>query len=128
MTQGEAVTHWQQRARAELEAARILLGNEREDFYGAVLFHCHLALELALKAAYIRQHNEAAPFTHDISELAHAVRKTWGKADKISFEELTKFAILARYGDEEWYEKNATQANAREWCMKTESFLSILQS
>lgn len=128
MTQDEAVSHWQKRAQAELEAARVLLEKEHEDFCGAVLFHCHLALELALKAAYIRQHDDAAPFTHDLSELAYAVGKAWGTTDKTAFEELTKFAVLARYGDEEWFEKNATLENAREWLMKTEGFLTILQS
>lgn len=94
--------------------------------FGAALFHCHLAVELALKAEYIRQHNAAAPFTHDINELAVAVRDSWQKQEKVAFEQLTEFAVLARYGDEEWLEKNATREKTDEWLAKTENFLSAI--
>lgn len=128
MTQEEAVSHWQKRARAEFEAAQLLFEKGNENLYGAVLFHCHFALELALKAEYIRQHDNAAPFSHDINELASAVGEGWHKQEKIAFEKLTEFAVLARYGDEEWFERNATRGKAGEWLKKTEDFISsILQ-
>ena len=128
MTQGEAVSHWQKRAKAELEAARLLFANGNENLCGAVLFHCHLALELVLKAEYIKRHDTAAPFSHDLNELAYAVKENWREQEKIAFEKLTEFAVLARYGDEEWFEKNATRDRAGNWLQKTEEFiLSALQ-
>ena len=126
MTQAEAAEHWERRARSELKIARILFENAEPDVYGAILFHCHLSLELALKAEYIRQYDSAAPFTHDINELAAAVKEGWQKQEKLAFEQLTEFAVLARYGDEEWLKENATRDKAEEWLKKTEVFISIL--
>lgn len=128
MTQDEAASHWKKRSLAELEAAQLLFEKGNKNLCGAVLFHCHLALELALKAEYIRQHDNAAPFSHDISELANAVREGWHKQEKIAFEKLTEFAVLARYGDEEWFERNATEDKAGEWLKKTKEFISTIQS
>lgn len=126
MTQQEAIAHWRKRAHAELDAARLLFEKGTINLCGAVLFHCHLALELALKAEYIRTHDDAAPFSHDINELANAVREGWHKQEKIAFEQLTEFAVLARYGDEEWYDKNATREKAGAWLKRTEVFLSTI--
>lgn len=126
MTQDDAVSHWQLRARSELKAAQTLFEKEDDNLCGAVLFHCHLALELALKAEFIRKNDEAAPFSHDINELANAIREGWDEQEKIAFEQLTEFAVLARYGDEEWFENNATRERAREWLKKSEGFISAI--
>lgn len=100
MTQDDAVSHWQHRAHSELKAARTLCEKGDDNLCGAVLFHCHLAL----KAEYIRKNDEAAPFSHDINELANAIRD----------------------GDEEWFDNNATRERAREWLKKSESFISVI--
>lgn len=101
MTQGEAVSHWQKRAQAELKAARILFEKEEPDVYGEVVFHCHLALELAFKAKYIQEHDTAAPFTHNLGELAQMLDEEWSESDRMDFDQLSDSAVLARYGDEE---------------------------
>ena len=126
MTQDEAATHWQHRARSELKAARILFEKGEPDVYGEVLFHCHLALELALKAALIREKDTAAPFTHDLNELADALKATRTQDERDAFEEITDCAILSRYGDEAWHASKATQENAQKWLQKTEKFLATL--
>lgn len=126
MTQDEAATHWQRRARAEWKAARILFENGDPDVYGEVLFHCHLALELALKASFIREKNSAAPFTHDLNELADSLKGERTQDERNAFDEMTDAAILARYGDEDWYSSHATQSNTEKYMQKTEEFLSQL--
>lgn len=126
MTQQEAATHWQERANASLEAARALLQQDNDELNGIVLFHCHLAVELALKSAFIRVHDTSPPFTHDLSELADAVGGAWSESVRIAFEKLTEFAILARYGDDEWYEENATRDASVVWLKQTEQLLSDL--
>ncbi|MBI3619061.1 HEPN domain-containing protein [Candidatus Peregrinibacteria bacterium] len=126
MTQDEAATHWQERARSELKAARILFEKKEPDVYGEVLFHCHLALELALKARYILKKDEAAPFTHDLNELADLLESNRKQHERDDFEEITDFAILSRYGDDQWFSSNATAANAGKWLQKTERILSSL--
>ncbi len=126
MTQQEAASHWQERAHASLEAARALFHQENDELNGIILFHCHLAVELALKSAFIRVHDAPPPFTHDLSELADAVGGEWPEVVCLAFEKLTEFAILARYGDDEWYEKNATRDAADAWLKQAEQLISDL--
>ena len=124
MTQNEAVSHWQKRAAAELKGARALFEQKDPELYGEVLFHCHLALELGLKAQYILKKDTAAPFTHDLNELANLLERNRGQEESADFEEITNFAILTRYGDEKWFSTNATGKNAEKWLQKTEKILS----
>lgn len=124
MTQEEAVAHWQKRARAELTAAHILFEKGEPDVYGEVLFHCHLALELAMKAAYIREKDMAAPFTHNLSELASFFPGVAWQNERDAFDQITEYAVLARYGDPQWFVQHATKKNAARWLEKTEKFLS----
>ena len=127
MTQDEAATHWQERARAELKAARILFEKEEPDVYGEVIFHCHLALELAFKAKYIQKHDAAAPFTHNLGELAQTLNEEWSESDRSDFDQLSDSAVLARYGDEEWYTQHATKEKAGMWLEKVETLLTKIQ-
>jgi len=106
-----------------MKAAQALFEKQDSELYGEVLFHCHLALELALKAAYIREKNAAAPFTHDLNEIADALREESIKFEREAFEEITEFAILSRYGDEEWHASHATREKAEEWLSKTQKFI-----
>ena len=99
MTQAEAADHWKERAHSEVKAARTLFEKGESDLYGEVLFHCHLALELALKAQYILQKDAAAPFTHDLWELAKTLETKWSEDEREDFEATTEMGILSRYGD-----------------------------
>lgn len=125
VTQHEAFSHWHNRALSELKAAEILFQND-DQLHGQVLFHCRLTIELALKAAYIQAKDKRAPFTHDINELASLLKDSWTEEEKDAFDELSAFAILARYGDEEWFEENATKENAEVWLSKTKDFVHTL--
>jgi HEPN domain-containing protein len=127
MTQDEAVTHWKQRARSELKAARILFEKKDADVYGEVIFHCHLALELAFKALYIQEYDTAAPFTHNLGELAQTLDEEWSESDLTDFDQLSDSAVLARYGDEEWHTQHATKEKTQNWLEKVEKFLTKIQ-
>ncbi len=127
MTQSEAASHWQKRARAELRGAHVLFEKGEPDLYGEVIFHCHLALELALKAQYIQEHNKVAPFTHNLGELAQVLHGDWSESDFTDFDQLSDNAMLARYGDGEWHTKYATKEKAKMWLEKVEKFLSRIQ-
>jgi HEPN domain-containing protein len=126
MTQGEASAHLRNRASIELKTAGVLLGSEQSDVYAAVLFHCHLSIELALKSCYVEQHDTAPPFTHNINELVSHVRGKWSTEEQDAFDKLSSFCILARYGDEDWFEKQATKENAKSWFKETEKFLTLI--
>lgn len=127
MTQDEAVTHWQKRARAELRGARVLFDKGDNELYGEVIFHCHLALELALKAKYIDEHKKAAPFTHNLGELAETITEEWSGSDRRDLDQLSDTAVLTRYGDQEWYIENATKEKAAEWLEKAAQLLTKIQ-
>lgn len=126
MTQGEAVSHWQKRAQAELKGAKLLFAKGDVELYGEVLFHCHLALELALKAEFISEKDAAAPFTHDLRELAEKLTVDWQADERENFDEITDLAILSRYGDAEWYARHATKGKTQECLQRTEQLLSKL--
>ena len=126
MTQEDTVTHWQMRAKAELKAAQTLFKTDDGDMYADVLFHCHLCMELALKSLYVQQFDKAAPFTHDLNELAHMLSIVGMEQYEDDFENMTENAILSRYGDGEWLQRKATRAHAQHWLQKTEEYLSLL--
>lgn len=126
VTQDEAATHWHQRALAELKVAKFLFEKQDLDLYGDVLFHCHLALELALKAQYIREKDAAAPFTHDLGELAKALGEIWNVQEREDFDEITDVGILSRYGDAQWYATHATKEKTAGCLRKTEQLFSKL--
>ena len=100
--------------------------NKREDFRAGALFHCGLSLELALKAKYIEENEKSAPYTHDLAELASLLREKWTEEQLTAFEDLSEFAVLCRYGDEQWLEEKATQENVNKWIEQVEHFLSLL--
>lgn len=126
MTQSEASAHFRHRSLAELKVAKKLFETSDEDMLPAVLFHCHLAVELGLKSCFIEQRDAAPPYTHNLNELADQLREKWSSELREAFDALSSFCILARYGDEDWLEKEATKENAGAWCTKVDAFLSQL--
>ena len=128
MTQQDSIKHWRGRSRSELEMARSLLQEEREDFRAGALFHCSLSLELGLKAKFIEEHKKNAPYTHDLVELAHLINEQWTEKQLTAFEDLSEFAVLCRYGDEQWLEEKATTENVNKWIDQVDNFISLLWS
>ena len=126
MTQQDAAEQWREGARDELAAARVLLEGQR---YEQALFHCHLATEKALKAAWIVAHGtEEPPHTHDLVSLAKALPRQWTDEQLTDFETLTRFVIDARYADPPWAKEYATKEHAATWLERAKGFCSLLQS
>lgn len=128
MTQNEAATHWQKRAHAELKGAKALFEKHDSDLYGEVLFHCHLALELALKSQYILEKDAAAPFTHDLGELAKNLQTVWDVHERENLDTITEAGILSRYGDAQWFATHATKEKTGECLQNTEQLLTKIFS
>lgn len=126
MTKEESFKHWQQRAWSELDIARSLLNQQRDDFCAGALFHCSLSLELALKARYIEKFGKSAPFTHDLVELATLLKEHWNEEQLTALEHLSEYAVLTRYADNRWLEEQATPLNAQKWINEVETFLNNL--
>jgi HEPN domain-containing protein len=116
MTKQDVVRHWQKRARGALKMAGIA---HREGEYELALFHCHLALEKALKAKYMEQHEEEAPYIHDLYLLAENIQTEFSHAECDLLKGMTAFAVESRYSDPPWSEKEATKERSQEWLDST---------
>lgn len=123
MSQEEIIQHWKKGARDALEAAQALhhLGK-----YALALFDCHLAVEKALKAAYIAKHDREAPPTHNLLLLTEELDQSWTQEQNDALSDLTDYAVAARYDDPEWAKTQATKENSVFWLKKTSAFLDLL--
>jgi len=123
MTQQEAVEHWKKGARAALKMARHAFDDGEHEF---VLFHCHLAVEKALKTLHIREHGEAAPTTHDLPYLATLLSRPFTPEHLELFRGLNTFAVAARYSDPFWAKDFATEEQAHLWLDRTARIIPAL--
>ncbi|MDO8469228.1 MAG: HEPN domain-containing protein [Candidatus Peribacter sp.] len=124
MTEADVIAHWRKGAREEIQSAKLLHEGGKQT---AALFHCHLAVEKALKALYMEQQRKEAPFTHDLTQLAIQIQRPWTEDEKRMLADLTGFAVAARYDDLLWAENEATAANVLSWIHRVDMFLpSIL--
>ena len=123
MTESDIIAHWRKGARDSLEVAE--LAHDAGKF-SLALFHCHLAAEKALKAAFIEKNDDEPPYTHDLTKLALLIRQDWSGEHKNLLGELTDYAIAARYDDPGWAERQAIQLISKLWIQRTRDFLSFL--
>ena len=128
MTQQEAVHEWRHRARSQISIARDLAKTDDKEYYIQALFHCHLGLELGMKARYMETNAEEAPYTHDIADLAVLLRDDWNTEELDEFDKLSDFAILARYADTKWLEEEAKKEKVDQWIIRVDHFLTLIFS
>ncbi len=121
MTEDEVIAHWRKGSSNEVQSAKLLCAGGQ---YAGALFHCHLAVEKALKALYMEHRNKEAPLTHDLLQIALQIERPWTEADKKLFADLTGYAVAARYDDPLWAEREATVINVHRWMERIESLLS----
>jgi HEPN domain-containing protein len=119
MSHSEAILHWRSGARDAWKWAKRMA---QEDSRALAIFHCHLAVEKALKALYMEQKNDPAPFTHSLTQLASHIDREWTKQDLEDLHILTPFASQARYDDLGWVEEQAT-AEFTEQCIQQSKIL-----
>ncbi len=125
MTETEVIAHWRKGAWDEWKSAQLLCDGGQ---YAAALFHCHLAVEKALKARFMARHRREAPLTHDLLQIALQLDRAWTQPERQLLADLTGYAIAARYDDPLWAASEATAANAAGWIRKVETLLSSLLS
>jgi HEPN domain-containing protein len=123
MTETEVIAHWRKGARDELASARLLCDGGQ---YPGALFHCHLAVEKALKARFMEQHRREAPLTHDLAQIALQLDRTWTEAEKQLLADLTGYAIAARYDDPLWARREATAGTVAARIRQVEALLLSL--
>lgn len=124
MMEEDAIRHWRREAQGSLTMARAGL---REKEYALALFHCHLAIEKALKAEWIAERGSPdVPHTHDLTFLARELQRTFNEEQRKLFSDLNDFAVAARYSDPIWAESQATEKQTIAWIEKTVVFLTSL--
>lgn len=123
MTQQQVVAHWRKGAQDSLEVARMCLTAHK---YEHALFSAHLAVEKALKARYISEHDDAAPFIHDLHALATVTSVVFSDDQMAILREMSRLAVRARYADHQWSEEQATTEHAEYWVEQAEKLASII--
>lgn len=125
MTDSDVIQHWRNGAQNELQSAQLLFNGSQ---YSATLFHCHLAVEKALKAMFMQQLQKDAPMTHDLLQIALQLTRVWTDDEKKVLADLTEYAVAARYDDPMWAEHEANKENTSRWLERVTQLLSTLLS
>lgn len=124
MTAQEASQQWAEGANDALDSAQALY---RAKKYHHALFFCHLALEKALKARYIRDNSELPPYTHDLTFLVLKTTLTLSSEQLDEIAEANTFNISARYKETKLdLARRATAQYTEEWLNKCELILRTL--
>lgn len=123
MTESDIVAHWRKGAK---DALRVATLSYEDGKYELALFHCHLAVEKALKAAIMEKTKKPHPKIHELFKLAMILHEEWSTEDRQLLDVLSDFAVSARYDDPAWAEHFATAENTMLWISKSQSFLATL--
>jgi HEPN domain-containing protein len=121
VTDAQLVKHWRHGAKQSLRLATL---TAEDGLYELALFHCHLAVEKALKAAIMEQSGEPHPKVHALLRLGMLVHDDWSADERELFDALSEFAVAARYDDPDWAKRSATASAAHTWIKRTTTFLS----
>ena len=124
MTTKDVIAHWHKGAKSALRIAALA---QKVGEHELALFHCHLAVEKALKAAIMERTGKPHPKVHNLSRLAPLLGDEWTEDERELFDALSAFAIAARYDDPAWALRYATAANATHWIERTTAFLASHQ-
>ena len=112
MKQKEVVSFWQNKAKDELESAKIMFNSGKYLYTG---FMCHQSIEKALKAYYVHLYDDRQPYEHNLEKLA----KMTGLFDKMDDEQkktmrkLIPLYVNTRYED---YKNVITELLTSHYC------------
>lgn len=121
MTEVEIIAHWRKGAADALEMAALAFQAAK---YDHALFNCQLAVEKALKAGIMERTGQPHPRIHNLGQLAALAGGKWTPQEQQMFDDLSAFAVAARYDDPPWAEQYASRDNASRWIDAVTSFLS----
>jgi len=110
------VRHWIETSDDDFNTMLVLF---RSKSYNWALFMGHIAIEKLLKAYYVKQKREHAPFTHNLYRLAELCGLDISKENVDYLLKITTFNINARYDDykKEFYDM-CTLEFTKEWIEK----------
>lgn len=90
------IAYWMDSAEDDLITAGLLI-KEKRTLHG--LFFCHLVVEKALKAHYVKRVEEVAPRSHNLIFLSEQANLTFDDNTQIFLGILMKYQLQGRYPD-----------------------------
>jgi len=113
MTQKESITIWLDGAKDALDTCDRLFESKK---YHHSLFFLHLALEKILKAVYVSKKDDAAPYSHNLADLAKKSNLKLTRQDYEKLSEISEFNVSARYESHKYkIYKKATEEFSKIW-------------
>lgn len=114
------VKYWKEHADYDIKTAESMFDAKR---YPYALFMCHLSIEKLLKALYVKQYGEHAPYVHNLIELTKNLKIDLKDDQKELLADLSSFNLEARYP--EWksiFYKTATKSYTKKYLEETIKF------
>lgn len=119
------VDFWRQSAHSNFEAAEILFANKK---YDSCLFFCHLAIEKIMKGLVVARTERAAPYIHDLVELANLASVTVSDKRRKVFATISTFNIAGRYDSEKLqFYKMCTREYAHRYLQESKAIFLWLE-
>ena len=123
VTQQEVIKHWREGAKQSFNAAKFMLENGS---IGLCLFHCHLAIEKALKALYMEQCKATPPFTHGLDALSLQVEAAFSSSQRMFLHELSPQGVKGRYDEIDYHLNLPSSLEPAKVLKDTEEILALL--
>lgn len=96
----ELIKYWQESSLMDFNTAEDIF--EKTKNYVAVLFYLHLSIEKIIKAYYVYQRNNHAPFSHNLLYLSRESGLDIAEKDILLLSEINEFNLESRYPDEKF--------------------------
>jgi HEPN domain-containing protein len=110
------IKHWVETSDNDFNTMMTLYDSKS---FGWALFLGHISTEKLLKALYVKQFKEHAPYTHNLYRLGELIGLDMSEEQSDWLDEITSFNLNARYDD---YKKEffqlCTQEYTYSWIMK----------
>ena len=90
------IDYWINGAEDDIVTAELLI-REKRNLHG--LFFCHLVIEKAIKAYYVKRTGEIAPRSHNLIYLSDNLELTFDEETQIFLGILMKYQLQGRYPD-----------------------------
>ena len=90
------IEYWINNAKTDIETAELLINNGKI-LHG--LFFCHLVIEKALKAIFVKEYKEIPPKSHNLIYLSEKLNLEFDEDTEIFLGILMKYQLEGRYPD-----------------------------
>ncbi len=97
---GRLVAYWKMGSNLNFDSAKDIA--EKSQKYVEALFFLHLSCEKILKAYFVQQKKEHAPYSHNLIYLAQSAELTLQDNEKKLLSEINEYNLECRYPDDKY--------------------------